>query len=605
LPALLLCYEQALRTRSWCWALLCPLVFGLQFVGGHFQVSAYVVLAFLLYALVRVVTPGLGSRARLRGVVLVVISLGWGLLLAAAQILPTLELAAQTGRVSHGVAGALRTAFPLGQLVLYLVPNFFGNPVHSNYWGSYRDPGTLNFLETACYVGILPLLLSVWSLRRWREPGFWFFSLLTVFAVLVAVGSPIYVVLYHLAPGFRELAGLGRILCLAAFGFAGLAALGLDDLLSLTQRSRVRSVLVFSALAAVSVLASYAALRPVMMAFSPQFPGYFIGQLLAFAALLVTGAVLIVGRARLRLSPSAFSCLALAVLIADLFGFGIRFNPYTDARMAYPETETTRWLQRHAGHDRVTSLASDGMDWMAHNSAMIFGLRDIHGSDSLRVRRSFELVSPPNGNQSRYPPSESRLLDVLGVRYLITDQQVTGRWRLVHDSETPVYENPYAAPRAYCAHRLQAADEAKTREMMSRGGRPALVSPDVERELRGKVEPAVLAIEEPCQFLRDDPDQQVIETHAASGALLVVADSYYPGWRVWVDGRAARIYRVNYGFRGIPVPAGEHRVEMRYEPASYRCGLFLSLLALSVMAGLASASRLASRASASTTAGRR
>ncbi len=606
LPAVLLCYQRSLARPLSPWPALCALAIGAQFLGGHLQISAYLVMAFLLYALVRVATPGQTRRQRGSAALLALLPLALGVGLALGQILPTLELAAHSGRVSHGVEGAFSTAFPLTHLVLYLIPNFFGNPVHYNYWGSFQNPA-INYFETACYVGVLPLLLAARALLRWREPALWFFAGLSVLALLAAVGSPVYLALYHLAPGFKELAGLGRILCLAGFGLAGLAALGTDDLLRRTESAKPgRPLLALAALAAGFVCVSLFIFQAPADNMGADFQRYLLVQVVVFAVLVLASLLVIQLRTSLTVSASTFSWLAIALLLADLFGFGIRFNPYTDARIAYPETETTRWLQEHAGHQRVASLASDGMDWMAHNSPMIFGLRDIHGSDSLRVKRSFDLVSPPNGDQSKYPPMDSALLDRLGVRYLVTNQPVSDKWRLVHGTEAPAYENTQALARIYRTPSVGGVtDQEAVAFLRSQGPGVVLANPQTAREINRQTPPPSVLDDRPLRIRGDDPGTIIIEDDAHYQHLLVVMDSYYPGWRAWVDGKETPIYRVNYGFRGVVVPAGDRRVEMRYQPASYRVGLFLSLLALSVITGLGFASLLASRASASTTAGRR
>jgi len=610
LPAVLLCYQRSLARPFSPWPALCALAIGVQFLGGHLQISAYLVVAFLLYALVRIATPGQTWRQRRSAALLAALALALGLGLALGQILPTLELAAHTGRVSHGVEGAISTAFPLTHLVLYLIPNFFGNPVHYNYWGSLGDL-PINFFETACYVGILPLLLAAWALSRWREPALWFFAGLSLVALLAAVGSPVYLALYHVAPGFKELAGLGRILCLAGFGMAGLAALGMDDLLRRTESAKPgRPLLALAALAAAFVCISLFVFQSTANAMGAAFQRYLVMQVVVFSVLLLASLLVIQLRTRLTVSASTFSWLAIVLLLADLFGFGIRFNPYTDARMAYPETETTRWLQEHAGHQRVTSLASDGMDWMAHNSSMIFGLRDIHGSDSLRVKRSFDLVSPPDGNQSKYPPADSPLLDALAVRYLVTEQPPSDDWVPAPSGPANVYLNNHATDRVHMAGRITPATDPEAITAL-RQGLPhrwdeALASPEVAAAIQPRIVEGVFReMGSPTRIVADEPNRMTVQVDAESDRLLVVMDSHYPGWHAWVDGKPETIYRVNYGFRGVLVPEGRHIVEMRYQPASYRVGLFLSLLALSAIAGFAFAALLASRASASTTAGRR
>jgi len=573
LPAVLLCYEMALRRPRSLWPAACALVLGVQFLGGHLQVSAYVVMAFLLYAVVRRARPAAGGSGRALGLVMAAVSIGLGLTLAAGQILPTLELARETGRLAGGGTTSTATAFPLSHLVLYLVPNFFGNPVHYNYWGHFRDPSAINFFETACYAGVLPLFLAAWALRRWRRAEVCFFGCLTAFAVLVAIGSPVYLLLSHVLPGFAGFAGLGRILCLAAFGLAGMAAFGLDDLLNCTERRSTRLMALCGVVGAAAIGVAWVAFRPYVEVLPPdwQFSGYLGKQVVVFLVLATAAVVLIGLRARMRLGASWFAVLSIAILIVDLFGLGIRFNPFVDARMAYPETETTRWLEENAGHFRIASITSDGLDWMAHNSPMIFGLRDIHGSDSLRVKRSFELVSGPDLDQASYPEPDSPLLDALSVRYLVTRRQVGDGWRLASSVEAPVYENLEVHPRAY---------------LVEEGAAAGAQGPETVR------------------FESDGEDRIVFAVEGGSGGELILTDSFYPGWRAWVDGEPVSIRRADEAFRGVLVPPGTHTVEFRYEPASFRVGLFLSLLALGALTAAAATLHLLGRASASATAAR-
>ncbi len=59
-------------------------------------------------------------------------------------------------------------------------------------------------------------------------------------------------------------------------------------------------------------------------------------------------------------------------------------------------------------------------------------------------------------------------------------------------------------------------------------------------------------------------------------SLLVLTDTYYPGWSATVDGKAVPVDRVDYMLRGVPVPAGRHRVEFRYAPVSWTAGRIIS-----------------------------
>jgi len=77
-------------------------------------------------------------------------------------------------------------------------------------------------------------------------------------------------------------------------------------------------------------------------------------------------------------------------------------------------------------------------------------------------------------------------------------------------------------------------------------------------------------------------NQAVTVRASLSGAgILVLADAFYPGWRVYVDGREGKIFRANLFFRGVPLSAGDHLVDFRYQPRPFVIGLFLSLMFLS------------------------
>jgi uncharacterized membrane protein YfhO len=68
-------------------------------------------------------------------------------------------------------------------------------------------------------------------------------------------------------------------------------------------------------------------------------------------------------------------------------------------------------------------------------------------------------------------------------------------------------------------------------------------------------------------------DSMTFQTHSTGNGMLVVSEVMTPGWNAYVDGEEVPIQAVNYLFRGLPLPAGDHTVEFRYEPASLRIGL--------------------------------
>jgi len=83
-----------------------------------------------------------------------------------------------------------------------------------------------------------------------------------------------------------------------------------------------------------------------------------------------------------------------------------------------------------------------------------------------------------------------------------------------------------------------------------------------------------------AKILGDNGNVVTVEADARKNALLFLADSWWPLIRAKVDGKSAPVWRANFGYRAVPVPAGKHVVEFRYEPLDLYAGLAMTLLAV-------------------------
>lgn len=68
-----------------------------------------------------------------------------------------------------------------------------------------------------------------------------------------------------------------------------------------------------------------------------------------------------------------------------------------------------------------------------------------------------------------------------------------------------------------------------------------------------------------------------IEATSSSDGILVVNDSFWPGWIATIDGNEAPIWRADFLVRAVPWPAGRHVLEMKYDPPEVRIGWLVSL----------------------------
>ena len=79
------------------------------------------------------------------------------------------------------------------------------------------------------------------------------------------------------------------------------------------------------------------------------------------------------------------------------------------------------------------------------------------------------------------------------------------------------------------------------------------------------------------------PQQAVLELNLDSPGLVILADVYYPGWELAIDGKPAPVYRVNGSMRGAAVASGPHRLVYTYVPQSFRVGRFASIAGLAAL----------------------
>jgi hypothetical protein len=201
-----------------------------------------------------------------------------------------------------------------------------------------------------------------------------------------------------------------------------------------------------------------------------------------------------------------------------------------------------------------------------------------------RLLREFDLVSGwlgakyYRGQNSPHADEEllesvGPLLDLVNVRYIAAPRGIelhSERFPAAFSGEKySLYENPSALPWFYLVPRIEVMDdEEKIVERLRNG----------EVDLR---ETAILEDEPPLIFeagevgnpemdrverLDYDLPAGYIQLKASCGGprLLVVSENYHSNWRVYVDGEEAEMLRANFVWKGVCLPAGEHRVEFRY-----------------------------------------
>jgi hypothetical protein len=216
-------------------------------------------------------------------------------------------------------------------------------------------------------------------------------------------------------------------------------------------------------------------------------------------------------------------------------------------------------------------------------------------------------AAPPRGDTVAAPfyglvsiprqGDRAAILDLFSVRTIVSEMPLAWlarRYRRASpsDSELAVFENPHALPRAYRVAR--ALPEPKDlalalRRLTSPGFDPRrLVLLDrPPRELRARAGSPLPLPSGEVRVAVYQPERVVLHTRGDEAAAVVLTDVYFPGWEATLDGAAVALLRANLSFRAVTVPAGEHEIEMRYRPASFRWGVGLALLAAVACVGAA------------------
>lgn len=614
---------RACDRRNWPNWLLAGLVLAVPPLT-HVQLTFYIYLAIGLYLLWRLAELSTW-RSRLRQ------AAGFGgavilaLALAAVQLLPVFTLSAGGQRADLDFTPA-SAEFQVGMLMRLVFPVVAGHP----RVGPPPDWGPDLLQVPYPYAGLATLLLAGLALLRSRHRQSSFFALLALFSFLLASNNALLEVFMTLVPPYRQFKEHMRWFVLWGFVIAMLAAMGADTLARQRSTAESRAARFFNRglLAALLAFGVIWGLYHLQLFTPASRYGYYITiirqQPLLPPLIFGLGSLVAILLLLLRRLPPAIRWSPLvALLAADLLWYGAGYNTSTDlasvqptsdhllgladypaeiraAGQDFPPTRQTAFLQSQPGIFRIFGVAPDVLP---PNVAGTYGLEDIRGYHSLFTERYARLARLADGKdfsegaagsavlRPYFSSSYNRrqILNMLNVRYLVADPQFEGieRWEpleLVHQSdEGRIYENPDALPRAWLVYNAEsiADDDGQLERMAQPDFDPARLA--ILDDAAPPVGPAATPAQPPVVVYR--PNQVLIAARTEAPAILLLADNYYPGWRVTVNGEPAKLYRANYTLRGVWLPAGNHQVVFSYRPPAWQIGGSISGLALVFVIG--------------------
>lgn len=237
---------------------------------------------------------------------------------------------------------------------------------------------------------------------------------------------------------------------------------------------------------------------------------------------------------------------------------------------------------------------------LVNGRPIYLGLYDIQGYNPLHLARYDEFMTALNDAPQDYHtafllPSglRSPLLDLLDVRYVVQDaalpparddvQALGTETRAVFSTpRVIVHERDSTPPHAWIVHDVRPVTRGEALPLLTDG----VVDPYQTALVEGT--PPVTAAPddsaaESVRVTAYEPDRVSMAMQAAAPGLLVVSEIYESGWRAYVDGNEVEILPTDHALRGIPIPEGEHTIEMHYDPLSLRLGLWISGIAAAAM----------------------
>ncbi|MBU0701316.1 YfhO family protein [bacterium] len=610
LPLIFSIYHTALYKRSLLWIILGGVCLAVQIIAGEPVIVYMTILSLFFYG----ICSPCGCKYAITSFL---ITLLVGIGLSLIQLLPFFELTLFSAR-AHGVAYQEATDWSLhpGELLNLIIP-FFSDIMRLPRQG----------LLLSVYMGIIPLsmiLLSVFCFWKNRKKREWFWVGLFVISLLLSLGSHffLYPLCYQSLPGFNMIKHAVKFVGLMTFCGAILVGYGFN---SISKFRKEFFYILFSLFMVCICLMSMGMIKQ----------GVFLwGQIIGgqYYLPIIPVILIIISLGLLKKTGNA-SFVLLLIILADLFFHGINLNPlilqkFYDQKpplveILERETYPYRYILNPATTDYHHQLR--GIDGsivgdaylkktiLFCNLGLLWRIPDAYGYEALTIRDYEKFIWHIRNEKLS---SIHHLLCMLNVKYIASETPLLhDRLELAHVIHEPfrtelapvecrgarpvptttsglanvtrnirVYKNTGCLSRAFFVPRATVVANKKeafyyimrpefnpTREVV------IFEKPAHYHELR--IANCELRICESNQVRIDSyqPNKVVIQAKINTPGFLFLGDTYYPGWKAFVDGKETKIYRANYIFRAIEIASGAHKVEFIYCPQVFKVGMLGSI----------------------------
>ncbi|MBI1323557.1 YfhO family protein [bacterium] len=593
--------ERSWRTGRFGGSAVAAFALATQVFAGHLQdalMSIQLVGLISIYALI-VTTPG-GSRRRI--VIHGMVVMAFGVAIASVQWMPSYDLLKRTPR-TEGLTWLDQT---FGSWHPQLLPTLF---VREAYGTRARDTdwmdGFYPYHEVNTYLGATAMLLALVGMRRWRDPwvGLWVF--IGFISAIFMLGRFTFVMdFWHRVPILGSSRIPVRYHLWATFATAALASQGLDMLIRRREDVKLKKPVAFLGMIALIAAGIFAwGMTPWWTESGRWTAAYHQERNRWLTEDLIYGTV----RSSVLFLAAILSFRIAAgfesVKLRTMTGYVLAAIVGCDLISAHwhemPTVDPAFWTQPPAAAGVVRSdpkasrvmgiarysagepgYASKPIDFFAPRDALgwslplAYGLESNVGETPFRPARLIRLTDLSGGEPWRFA--------IEGVTHLVTGQAMNANMKPVPAGSAFVYRLPDPEPRFHWAREVrivadQAVAEATLKSLGAANTTDVLVVESGDSPQNNPVGGDWTAGIRTVEY---GGDRMTFDLESAAPQWLRLGVSYDPGWRAWVDGQELNVSPAQLAFMAVPIPAGKHRLEMRYWPVHFRLGGILTIAAL-------------------------
>ena len=238
---------------------------------------------------------------------------------------------------------------------------------------------------------------------------------------------------------------------------------------------------------------------------------------------------------------------------------------------------------------------------------LLYKLHDIWGIDVIHLKRTDDLYRALIDTPSI---SATNIIDLMSVKYVIsvTIIEKDPRFELIYarlegiqgkkeallkENTIKLYRNKDPLPRGWLVRdfKIMAPDailSALKREDFNPAREVFLEeepkfnppSPPFSKGGLGGFEVSTGNLRNKVDLIHESNNRLLLVAESTENAMLVLSDTYFPGWKVLIDGREENIYRADYNLRAVLLGAGTHQVKFIYDPLSFKLGAIITFLGI-------------------------